>query len=65
MDAINSKRSDSKKIAELEKELERWKPKPPRSEVVNGENINLQYPKTQKPDLQSQNQDSVKRIKPR
>ena len=51
MDAINSKRSDSKKIAELEKELERWKPKPPRSEVVNGENINLQYPKTQKPDL--------------
>ena len=45
MDAINSKRSDSKKIAELEKELERWKPKPPRSEVVNGENINLQYPK--------------------
>ena len=66
MDAINSKRSDSKKDCRArEKELERWKPKPPRSEVVNGENINLQYPKTQKPDLQSQNQDSVKRIKPR
>ena len=34
-----------KKIAELEEKLERWKPKPPRSEVVNGENINLQYQK--------------------
>ena len=63
MDAINTKRSDRKKIDALEKELETWKPKV--SDVVKSENINLQHQKTIKQEFEPQKQDFVKRIKPK
>ena len=65
MDAINSKRSDEKRIAELQEELEKWKPKPQEPQVVKGENLNLQPQKPKKPEFEPPEPSFVNRMKPR
>ena len=65
MDSINSKRSDEKRIAELETELEKWKPKPKVSEVVKSENLTLQPQQPKKPEFEPQKPSFVNKMKPR
>ena len=64
MDSINSKRSDEKRIAELETELEKWKPKPKVSEVVKWK-PHFTATTTQNQSLNHKNPSFVNKMKPR
>ena len=56
MDAINSKRSDEKRIAELQEELEKWKPKPQEPEVVKVKTSIYSHKNPKNQSLNHQNQ---------